>query len=105
MKYPILLTTLLAFLAHSAGAQLAPPPAGVTEGPLKDQTNACPANARLGNLDASPIWSGWGGARNATNNARFQAKAGAGLTAADVPKLNLKWSFGISGATSTYSQP
>ena len=102
MRYPILLTTLLAFLASAAWAQLAQPPAGVTEGILKDQTNACPANARLGNLGASPLWSGWG---NANNNARFQTKAGAGLTAADVPKLKLKWSFGIPGAMSMYSQP
>jgi polyvinyl alcohol dehydrogenase (cytochrome) len=105
MRYPILLMIILAFQAASAWAQLAQPPAGVTEGPLKDQTNACPANARLGNPDASPIWSGWGGAGNATNNARFQTKAGAGLTAADVPKLKLKWSFGIPGAMSMYSQP
>src|SRR5665213_642932 len=105
MKYPTLLTTLLAFLAGSASAQLAQPPAGVTEGPLRGQPNACPANSRLGNPDASPIWSGWGGAGNATGNARFQTKAGAGLTAADVPKLKLKWSFGIPGAMSMYSQP
>src|SRR5271154_101674 len=105
MRYPILLTTVLAFLGASAPAQLAQPPAGVTEGILKEQTNGCPANARLGNLDASPVWSGWGGAGNATNTARFQAKAGAGLTAADIPKLKLKWSFGLPGAMSMYSQP
>src|ERR1700735_3918075 len=98
MRNQILRTTLLAFLAGSAWAQLAQPPAGVTEGILKEQTNACPANARLGNLDASPIWSGWGGAGNATNNARFQTKAGAGLTATDIPKLKLKWSFGLPEA-------
>ena len=105
MRFPILLTTILAFLAGTARAQLAQPPTAVTEGPLKDQTNVCPANARLGNPDASPIWSGWGGAGNVTNNARFQPKSGAGLTATDVPKLKLKWSFGIPGAMSMYSQP
>ncbi len=101
MRYPIALTTTLLFLAGAAQAQLAQPPAGVTEGILKGQPNACPANAPLGRLEASPAWSGWGGA----NNARFQTKARAGLAAADVPKLKLKWSFGIPGARSMYSSP
>ncbi|HEY3825318.1 MAG TPA: PQQ-binding-like beta-propeller repeat protein [Bryobacteraceae bacterium] len=103
MRYPIPLTILFAFLAGSAQAQLAQAPAGVTEGLLNGQPNACPANSPLGKLEASPVWSGWGGAGNATNNARFQTKAG--LTAADVPKLKLKWSFGIPDAKSMYSSP
>ena len=105
MKYPILLTTALVFLASSAHAQLAQPPAGINEGVLKAQPNACPANSPLAKLEASPVWSGWGGAGNATNNARFQTKANAGLAATDVPKLKLKWSFGLPDAKSMYSQP
>ena len=77
MRYPILLTAALAFLAAPLRAQLAQPPAGVTEGVVKELTNPCPANPELGNLDASPSWSGWGGA----GNARFQTKAASGLTA------------------------
>jgi len=107
MRYPIPLTivllfVLLVFPRGSAQAQLAQPPAGVTEGVLKEQPNACPANAPLGRLEASPVWSGWG---NTTNNARFQSKANAGLASTDVPKLKLKWSFGIPGAKSMYSSP
>jgi hypothetical protein len=105
MRYPIPLTIVLVFLAGSAQAQLAQPPAGVTEGVLKEQPNACPANSPVGRLEASPVWSGWGGAANATNNARFQTKANAGLASTDVPKLKLKWAFGLPGATSMYSQP
>ncbi len=101
MRIPVLLTAAFAVLASSAHAQLAQPPAGVVEGLQKELTNACPANPELANLDATPAWSGWGGA----NNARFQTKAAAGLTAADVPKLKLKWAFGLPGATSMYSQP
>ena len=63
--------------------------------------NACPANPDLANLDTSPVWSGWGGA----GNARFQTQAAAGLTPADVPKLKLKWAFGLPGGKSMYSQP
>src|SRR5262249_20816446 len=97
----LLLTAASAFLAGSLFAQLAQPPAGVTEGVLKDVTNRCSANPELGNLDASPMWSGWGG----TGNARFQTKAASGLPAADVPKLKLKWAVGFPGAMSMYSSP
>ena len=95
---------LIATLALWPGclwAQLAQPPAGVTEGPVKELGNACASNPALGNLDASPAWSGWGGA----TNARFQSKVAAGLTAADVPKLKLKWAFGLPDGKSMYSQP
>ena len=98
-RYLILISA--AFFAGSLRAQLAQPPAGVTEGLLKEAARPCPANAELGNLDASPAWSGWGGA----GNTRFQTKAASGLTAADVPKLKLKWAFGLPGGMSMYSQP
>ena len=110
MRYPIQLTIVLVFVLlvpvlvfspDSAQAQLAQPPAGVTEGILKQQPNACPANSPLGRLEASPVWSGWGGA----GNARFQTKVNAGLASTDIPKLKLKWSFGIPGAMSMYSSP
>jgi polyvinyl alcohol dehydrogenase (cytochrome) len=101
MRCPILLTTALTLFAGSVWAQLAQPPAGVSEGVLKELMNACPANPQLGNMEASPVWSGWGGA----GNARFQTKTTAGLTPADVPKLELKWAFGLPGGASMYSQP
>src|ERR1700722_12302310 len=77
MRYLILLATALSSFTCALRAQLAQPPAGVTEGLLKELTNACPANPELGDLNASPVWSGWGGA----GNARFQTKAAAGLAA------------------------
>ncbi len=45
-------------------------------------------------------WNGWG---NGAANARF-AKDG-GLTAADLPRLKLKWAFGYADATSARAQP
>lgn len=45
-------------------------------------------------------WNGWG---NGVENARF-AKDG-GLTAADLPRLKLKWAFGFPDVTSARSQP
>jgi len=43
---------------------------------------------------SGPLWNGW--AQNA-NNTRFQTAAAAGIAAADVPKLKLKWAFGFPG--------
>ncbi len=48
------------------------------------------------------FWNGWGG--DATNQ-RFQPAALAGLNAADVPKLKLKWAFAIPGVIRAYGQP
>src|SRR5690348_2718388 len=99
MRFSFLLT--VALFAGSVWGQLAEPPAGVTQGPVKELMNACAGNPQLGSLDGSPAWSGWGGA----SNARFQSQAAAGLTASDVPKLKLKWAFGLPDGKSMYSQP
>ncbi|MFZ0730703.1 MAG: PQQ-binding-like beta-propeller repeat protein [Candidatus Sulfotelmatobacter sp.] len=49
-----------------------------------------------------PTWTGWGAD---LHNRRFQSTPAAGLTAADVPNLKLKWAFGFPGAAATYGQP
>jgi polyvinyl alcohol dehydrogenase (cytochrome) len=50
----------------------------------------------------APAWNGWSPTRD---NARFAPAALAGLTAAQVPKLTLKWAFGFDGDISAFSQP
>ena len=51
---------------------------------------------------SAPAWTGW----STTNgNAGFQPSDQAGLGAADVPRLTLKWAFGFPDATSAWSQP
>jgi polyvinyl alcohol dehydrogenase (cytochrome) len=60
----------------------------------------CRAQNRSFDPAAGPRWSGWGN----TSNARFQDAAGARLTAADVPKLKLKWAFAFPGDLQSYSQ-
>ena len=50
---------------------------------------------------AGPSWNGWG---VDTRNSRSQTAAAAGLTAADVPKLKLKWAFGVPGVSASGSQ-
>ena len=76
MRLPILLTAV-ACLAGPVMAQLAEPPAGVTQGLLAQVPNKCAANRELSDIAASPSWSGWGGA----GNARFQTAAAAGISA------------------------
>jgi polyvinyl alcohol dehydrogenase (cytochrome) len=49
-----------------------------------------------------PAWNGWGGT---ITNTRFQPGNAAGMTADEVPRLKLKWAFGLPGASSGGTQP
>jgi polyvinyl alcohol dehydrogenase (cytochrome) len=49
---------------------------------------------------AAPVWNGFG--QNASNT-RFQGAPSAGLSAADVPKLKLKWAFGLPGDVQSWA--
>ncbi len=51
---------------------------------------------------AGPRWNGWG---VTTANTRYQDGPMAGFTAAEVPRLRLKWAFGFPGELSSDSQP
>ncbi len=70
-------------------------------GDASSMPNRCPSNPPLRNL-AGPRWNGWG---NGIENHRFQTAQAAGLSAASVPHLELKWAFGYPGGTSAYGQP
>jgi polyvinyl alcohol dehydrogenase (cytochrome) len=59
-------------------------------------------NAAFPDPASLPMWNGWG---NDAANTRFQPAKAAGMTAADVPKLTLKWAFAFAGATSASGQP
>ena len=64
--------------------------------------NKCTANPPMTDPSASAGWNAWG---NSSANTRFQAAAAAGLTAAQVPKLRLKWAFGFPTGVSANAQP
>lgn len=49
-----------------------------------------------------PSWNGWGAG---LENTRYQDAPSAGLSAADVPRLRLKWAFGFPGDISANAQP
>ena len=63
--------------------------------------NRCAGNPPLHDVGRAD-WNGWG---NGTGNDRFQSAAAAGLSAASVDRLKLKWAFGYPGGTSAYGQP
>lgn len=74
---------------------------GIAEiGDAVKMSNRCASNPPPGNIGAGSSWNGW--SAEATN-ARFQ-KNGA-IAAGDVPRLKLRWSFGLPAASSVYGQP
>ncbi len=64
--------------------------------------NRCSTNPPLADPAKGPSWNGWG---NDLSNTRFQPAAPARLTAAQVPKLKLKWVFGYPAGVSSNGQP
>ena len=73
---------------------------GSAAGDAKLMSNRCSPAA-----PARP-WSGaWNGWSPTGGNARFQTAAAAGLGAADLPRLKLRWAFGLPNGVETYSQP
>src|ERR1700691_6321366 len=92
----LFLTFLFTLTANQLFAQSAPSP------DAKQMPNRCAADARFGDLSGSPAWNGWG---VDTSNTRFQTGKTAGLTAAQIPQLKLKWAFGFPGAKAVFGQP
>jgi polyvinyl alcohol dehydrogenase (cytochrome) len=84
--------SLLTFIAPTGGAPAAAP----------SLTRTCPADAPFRTAATAPRWGGWS---PSVTNARFQNTAAAGMSAADVPKLKLKWAFNLGGVTIARSQP
>ncbi len=64
------------------------------------QSAHCSANPPL--VASAPSWNGWG---IDLSNSRYQNAQAAGLSAADVPKLKLKWAFGYPGVTTAFGTP
>lgn len=64
------------------------------------QSAHCSSNVPL--AKSAPSWNGWG---IDPTNSRFQNAKAAGLTAASVPNLKLKWAFGYPGVTTSFGTP
>ena len=78
-------------------------PAAAQPSGVVGQDGACAVSpADWPGLDGGPRWNGWGAG---VTNARFQPADQAGLAAADVPRLRLKWAFGYPRSATAQSQP
>ena len=64
--------------------------------------NRCAANPPLRDPERGSGWNGWGAG---LSNTRFRPAAAAGLSAADVPRLRLKWAFGYPAGATSNAQP
>ena len=60
----------------------------------------CPSGTTFSLDPAGAVWNGFG--QNAANT-RFQDARPAGVTAADVPRLKLKWAFGLPGDVQSWA--
>ena len=78
------------------------PLGSLKEGDAKDMPNHCASNPPLADPSAGPSWNGWS---PDIVDSRFQDAKGAGLTAAQVPQLKLKWAFGYPTGLSAFGQP
>ena len=74
-----------------------------------DPAKPLPKSAFCGNGDGSfnsslagKVWNGWG---VTITNSRYQPDVAAGIKAVDIPRLTLKWAFGLPGASSGGTQP
>jgi polyvinyl alcohol dehydrogenase (cytochrome) len=63
---------------------------------------ACGTRPPLGDLSAPPLWNGWGAS---LENTHFQPAEQAGLSAAQVARLHVKWAFGFPDTASAWAQP
>ncbi len=68
-------------------------------GDVSKMKNACVSRSAT-DWKKAPSWNGWG---FDSGNSRYQPEPG--LSAAQVPKLKLKWAFGFPYGNSAYGQP
>ena len=71
-----------------------------TSGGIPAKAYCADKTASFDTVKGALSWNGWG---NGNGNQRFQPTPG--LTAADVPKLKLKWAFAVPGVIRVYGQP
>ncbi|MGA8013436.1 MAG: PQQ-binding-like beta-propeller repeat protein [Candidatus Acidiferrales bacterium] len=71
-------------------------------GSADSMSNRCPTNPPLLDPSAGPSWNGWSAE---PGNTRFSSTKNAGLTAADIPQLKLKWVFGFPNGDTAFGQP
>jgi polyvinyl alcohol dehydrogenase (cytochrome) len=87
---------LVGYITYAAPKVTPPPPSAFCDA-------AAPRRVRTATVKESDSqWIRWG---VDLENTRFQNTAAAGLTAADLPKLKLKWAFGLGETSAARAQP
>lgn len=71
-------------------------------GDSKLMPNLCAANPPMADPASEPGWNGWG---RGPDNTRFQPAKTAGIGADQLPKLKLKWAWGMPGGHTMNGQP
>jgi polyvinyl alcohol dehydrogenase (cytochrome) len=84
-----------AIAEYLTGRKLRGTVAGTTAG-------MCDKRTPLADPSGGAVWNGWG---PTIENTHFQPAPQAGVTAAQVPRLHLKWAFGFPDTTSAWAQP
>ena len=74
----------------------------LSHGAAAQEAGRCAAPRPMADVELAPRWTSWGADYA---NSRFQPAAMAGITAADVPKLKLKWAIGFPDTSHAWSQP
>ncbi len=70
--------------------------------PALEDGKPCISPVPMSDPDSGPRWNGWG---NGIANTRYQPLSRGGLTAADLPRLRLKWAFGFANVASVRTEP
>jgi polyvinyl alcohol dehydrogenase (cytochrome) len=83
---------LLGYIAPTGGTQTTP----------SKFERTCKGEAAFPPAANAPQWNGWS---PSLTNARFQGAASAGLAAADVPRLKLKWAFNLGAVIMARAEP
>jgi polyvinyl alcohol dehydrogenase (cytochrome) len=78
------------------------PMGSAQQGDARNMPNQCRNNPAMSDPARGPSWNGWSAD---VSNSRFQSAQVARLTAADVPRLKLKWAFGFPQGVSANTQP
>jgi polyvinyl alcohol dehydrogenase (cytochrome) len=68
--------------------------------PVASTTAKCATSPPMTDPTRGPSWNGWG---NGVDNRRYAKDAG--ITAADLPRLKLKWAFGYANVQAARAQP
>lgn len=72
------------------------------QGNAHNMPNRCAPTRPFAIADSDHGWNGWGAD---LQNTRFRSAQESGLASAQIPRLALKWAFGLPNSTSAYGQP